>query len=231
MESELPESDLPETLAATNAADLQLEQPMAPEAALPPEKLTSFGLALEAVLVATALLVAWLTGFFDLARPLNQWFSGNWVGEIAIGSLLSIPLLLIVLLLLPQWKPLKPFFDLVDDKIAPLFLPLNRWQVGLISLSAGVGEELLFRWCLQGGLAENFGLPVALIGASLVFGLMHFLNFTYFALISVLGVILGLIYWYFGPLAAIACHAMYDFLAILYLQKTSSKDDQSPTGA
>ncbi|MEC7377933.1 MAG: CPBP family intramembrane glutamic endopeptidase, partial [Pseudomonadota bacterium] len=48
----------------------------------------------------------------------------------------------------------------------------------LLSVLAGVGEELLFRGAVQGWLVAHTGPVTALLAASVLFGLVHYVSFT-----------------------------------------------------
>jgi len=86
-----------------------------------------------------------------------------------------------------------------------------------LAIMAGIGEELLFRGVLQGGLENPLGTWWALLIASLLFGLAHALTPAYFVLATLMGVYLGLIYvWTSNLLIVIVIHALYDWLALLY---------------
>lgn len=121
--------------------------------------------------------------------------------------------------------PLKPLQRLVRRWVLPLFRDYQVWQLLLVSLAAGIGEELLFRGLLQPWLARLTNSPVAgLAIASLLFGAAHALSKSYFVLASGIG-------FYFGWLATashsllapIAAHATYDFAALVYLLWTHAE--------
>ena len=91
-------------------------------------------------------------------------------------------------------------------------------DLALISALAGLGEELLFRGVLQTVLAGAVGLGLAVALTSIVFGLAHFISFTYAAYATVVGVYLGVLLIVFGNLLVpVVAHAAYDFLALVYL--------------
>src|SRR5207248_7937312 len=79
-----------------------------------------------------------------------------------------------------------------------------------ISLFAGIGEELFFRGILQRLFIRAFKNPWAgIIVTALIFSGFH-LQFFGFVPRFLLGILLGLIYWYSGSLwAAIAAHFTY----------------------
>src|SRR5690554_3429714 len=93
------------------------------------------------------------------------------------------------------------------------------WPV-LVTLSifAGVGEELLFRGAVQGWLAGNVGELTAIIVASLLFGLVHYISFTYFLVATSLGLLLGTVYVVSGSIALVMIwHGVYDIIALFCL--------------
>lgn len=88
----------------------------------------------------------------------------------------------------------------------------------LLSVLAGVGEELLFRGAVQGWLMAHTGPVTALLAASVVFGLVHYVSFTYFLVATGLGLILGLAYLVSESLLLVMIwHAVYDMIALFCL--------------
>jgi hypothetical protein len=91
-------------------------------------------------------------------------------------------------------------------------------QLGVLSMAAGLGEEILFRGWLQQGLirvldahADPLLIALALVLASFLFGLAHPISPLYILLATVMGVFLGGIYLLTGNLlCAIVAHAVYD---------------------
>jgi hypothetical protein len=98
--------------------------------------------------------------------------------------------------------------------VRPLFERVRVWHIIVISVLAGVGEELLFRGVLQ----ALVGLPLA----SAVFGAVHvggrgFVGYGIWA--ACIGALFG---WLMvetgGLLAPIVAHALYDALALAYVR-------------
>jgi uncharacterized protein len=102
----------------------------------------------------------------------------------------------------------------------------------LISLSAGVGEEMLFRGVLQASLSAWLGVAWGLGLASVLFGLLHPISIAYMVITGILGLYLGAVYaglvgMRVGPnwigieggnlLTVMVTHALYDFGALGYL--------------
>jgi membrane protease YdiL (CAAX protease family) len=103
-----------------------------------------------------------------------------------------------------------------------MFGGASLWQLAVVALAAGVGEELLFRGLVQAGLERWLGgvegRIAALAIASVLFGVCHWLNATYAALAVLAGAYFGgLLLLTENILAPITAHAAYDFLALVYL--------------
>jgi len=104
----------------------------------------------------------------------------------------------------------------------PTFSVLGSWQIVVVSVAAGVGEELFFRGWLQ----PVFGLTAA----SVAFGLAHvagsrMLAFGVWA--AGMGVVMGgLALATGGILAPVTAHACYDVLAFHYLGAEARRQAQ-----
>ncbi|MDL0430454.1 CPBP family intramembrane metalloprotease [Marinobacter sp. TBZ242] len=95
------------------------------------------------------------------------------------------------------------------------------WPV-LVTLSAlaGVGEELLFRGAIQSWLAQYVPAVVAIVAASVLFGLVHYLSFTYFIVATGLGLVLGTAYMLTDSLLLVMVwHGVYDMIALYCLRR------------
>jgi membrane protease YdiL (CAAX protease family) len=130
-------------------------------------------------------------------------------------------------------RSLKRLHHIVDSRLQSVLLPLTYLQMVVLSLTAGIGEELLFRGWLQRLLVgdvdgEWFSIRVVpgLLLASLLFGLAHPISRAYVVLASFIGLLLGLLYLLTeNLLASILAHALYD--AILLLQWKSSENSKT----
>lgn len=88
----------------------------------------------------------------------------------------------------------------------------------LLSLLAGLGEELLFRGAVQGWLLAHTNATVAVLAASVLFGLVHWVSFTYFLIATGLGLILGVAYQVSESILLVMFwHAVYDMIALFFL--------------
>jgi membrane protease YdiL (CAAX protease family) len=100
---------------------------------------------------------------------------------------------------------------MVRGEIKAVFASATVLDICLISLWAGLAEELLFRGVIQ----ARWGL----IAASVLFGVLHFVTPAYALLAMVIGFYIGLVYHFFQSLLIpIQLHAIYDFGALLYLR-------------
>ena len=87
-----------------------------------------------------------------------------------------------------------------------------------IAVFAGVGEELFFRGVLQRIFIKLFRNPwCGIIAAAFIFSAIHF-QFYGFIPRFILGILLGLIYWYSGSIwPAIIAHFAYDAFAVIMI--------------
>ena len=87
-----------------------------------------------------------------------------------------------------------------------------------VAAFAGIGEELFFRGVLQRLFIKGFKSPwVGILLTAFIFSAIH-LQFYGFIPRFILGILLGLIYWYSGSLwPAILAHFAYDALAVIVI--------------
>ncbi|MDR9425538.1 MAG: CPBP family intramembrane glutamic endopeptidase [Marinobacter sp.] len=157
-------------------------------------------------------LAVWL---FDIPMQLNGLGGAEWVLFGVLGALATY----FSILLLSRIPGLFP--DDLSQQMRGLynFARSFSWPV-LVGLSvlAGVGEELLFRGAVQGWLLQHTGPWTAVIAASVVFGLVHYVSFTYFLMATGLGLILGTGYQLSGSLGMVMVwHGFYDLVALYCL--------------
>ncbi|NNU14723.1 CPBP family intramembrane metalloprotease [Parvularcula sp. ZS-1/3] len=88
-------------------------------------------------------------------------------------------------------------------------------SVALISLGAGISEEILFRGALQSLATEHLGLLAGLVLPSILFGIVHGANGIYILITGVMGVYFaGLMVWTGNLLVPITAHTVYDIYAL-----------------
>ncbi len=191
----------------------------------------------EGGLAVFAVALGWLLGYWPL-----ETFSWSWA-HAGLGLLATLPLLLILYVSL-KWPigPLARIMAVLDEKVAPMFRQLNVAEFAMISLLAGLGEEMLFRGVIQIALAEwiggTAGLWLGLAAASVLFGIAHAITPGYAVYATIIGAYLGWI-WLSTEnlLVPVAAHAVYDFLALVYIvrwrkaaKSSSGKGDDSLDG-
>lgn len=174
-------------------------------------------LATEGGVGLLALFLGWVLGYplYDAIR----WDGDGWVW----GALGAFPLVAIMALVVwVPWPPFRRLLATIDELIVPLFRACNLADLALISALAGLGEEMLFRGIIQRALGEFGGEPIGpwlgLAVSSVLFGIAHSITRTYALLATLIGLYLGLLWM--GTenlLVPIVAHALYDFLALVYL--------------
>jgi len=127
-----------------------------------------------------------------------------------------------VVIMMLTWLPGR-LRDSLDSQLEQLhrFACEYSWPV-LVALAvfAGVGEELLFRGAIQGWLAQHTHDVVAIVAASVLFGMVHYLSFTYFLLATGLGLVLGVAYALTDSLLLVLVwHGVYDMIALYCLRR------------
>lgn len=226
-------------------------------------------LRFQSALLGVGLLLGYLLGFLSsgggivaagtaigetASGPTPLW-SLDWFGfglgwTVAIGVGLAVTLLGLVRWMDSQgWAWLSEIERVVQQALVPSLLRCSIWQLACLAALAGVGEELLFRWAIQGGVelglrwlqvgeflsvagwitrdAVTF-LLAALVSAFL-FGLCHAVTRAYWVLASLMGLVFSLVVVSGGGLlAAILAHGLYDFLVFLMLRREAK---WKPSGA
>lgn len=156
---------------------------------------------------------------------------------LGVGAAAALPM--VGLLLATVRFRIWPFSDVlrvVDELLAPLFRDCRLVDLAVISILAGLGEEMLFRGLIQEWVARwvpgPSGAWVGLAAAAVLFGLAHAITPSYAVLAGLMGLYLGWVWIASGNLLVpIVTHAVYDFLALVYLAKwrrppTSPRDDE-----
>lgn len=175
-----------------------------------------------AIVTEGALLVVALIACRLFDQPVSA--SLSWL-DLALSIFVTGALLLLfVILLRASAAPFRRIRDILERVLLPLMRNCHWLELAAISIAAGVGEEWLFRGFLQGELASHLGGVPAIVLASIVFGFCHYITRTYFILATVLGAIFGWLYFATNNLlTVIVIHSLYDFIALLILQREYRK--------
>lgn len=168
--------------------------------------------AIQLGIVVLAVVLGWVFGLDLLGRIEFSVAALNW------SVLGTLPLLLGGWWLSgSSWEWMRELKRLVQEMVALLFRDAPPGTVFLVAVLAGLGEELLFRGVVQGGLDGLIGPWGALLAASLLFGAMHALTRAYFVVATIMGLYLGLIYlWTGNMLIPILIHFLYDWVILRY---------------
>jgi hypothetical protein len=134
------------------------------------------------------------------------------IGVLTAGGLAAIQFVL--LRIVPERGPVRALRRLYRELLFPLFRASTPLEILVISMLAGIGEEVLFRGAMQ----PEWGL----IATSVIFGAFHVGG----RLTAVLGIWAActgaLLGWLAiatgGLLAPIVAHIAYDALALSYLR-------------
>lgn len=177
------------------------------------------------LLVVAVLLGIWLN------QPILEQFDFGWSAWMW-GLLATIPLLAAMTWLdRSSFQHLARLRQLVDQIIKTIFTKCTVWDLALISLLAGVGEEALFRGLLQNLMLPHFGPVVAVVSVAIVFGFLHYLSFSYAIYATLMGIYMGWLLLIFDNLLVpMIVHAAYDFVALYYLviyRKQNEVDEES----
>ena len=169
------------------------------------------GYAVEGGLGVLAAAIAWLAGI-PLAREVR--LTGP---ALAWGLVGTLPMLAaLVVLIRVSWRPIARIREIVRTFASQLLLEASWWEIAILCVLAGVGEELLFRGVVQTLIAGWTNPPVGILASGILFGAVHFLTKAYFVLAVAVGCYLGWLYAATGSLTApIITHAVYDFVALV----------------
>lgn len=106
------------------------------------------------------------------------------------------------------------------ERLHSIFREFSWPSIIIVSIMAGVGEELLVRGVLQNVLVNYLGPTSGIVLASLVFGFMHYLSKTYVLVTFALGLAFGLAYHLSDSLVLVmTAHAIYDVFAFAVIVK------------
>jgi membrane protease YdiL (CAAX protease family) len=171
----------------------------------------------EGALAVLAVSMGWVLG-----RPPMTSFKPN-VVDLGWGIIAALPLLAGFWgLSKSRWRPFARIMQVLDEMFVPLFRQCGMLEMAVIALLAGLGEEMLFRGIVQSWVADkvggDYGRGIGLVAAAAIFGLLHGVTPAYAMLAGGVGLYLGAIWLATGNLLTpIAGHALYDFLAFVYL--------------
>lgn len=192
------------------------ELPESPESDAAAQRHTVVLLAIlvEGGLLTLASLLGWI---FDQSPLLHF----DWTVQGALWGVGATIPLIVLFFLMSRWPvgPLRRIQRFSEDVIRPLLAPCSLLDLLGIALLAGLGEEMLFRGVVQELFGRWFNVWIGVIVASLLFGAMHSITFTYASLAALMGVYLGVVWLYadHNLLVVVIAHALYDFVVLVWL--------------
>jgi uncharacterized protein len=171
---------------------------------------------------ASLLLVAIFLGWVADIDPFEKLFFSE--SAIGYGVLGTLPLLLLYQSMqYSSLKSIRMIRNILMETLASRLFGLLWSDLLILSVIAGVTEEVLFRGVIQPWLEQSWGMFAGLLGSSLVFGLVHAVTPMYAMLAALVSVYLGLSLDYGETrnlLTPIIIHGLYDFFAFLMIIRT-----------
>ncbi|MEX0595758.1 MAG: CPBP family intramembrane glutamic endopeptidase [Candidatus Paceibacterota bacterium] len=173
-------------------------------------------------------LLWFISYYFELIHPASRTYS--LINSSILIYNLTLPLLLLNYLLFIRF-PNQTRKDFLASKVFPLCQILSWPSALLISIMAGVGEELFFRDLVLNLFYSNYahstwGAILAVLLSSLAFAIIHFIgqiksSLELICIYTIVGIYFSGIYLYTDSVfICIAVHAIYDFLAIIIYKYT-----------
>lgn len=142
-------------------------------------------------------------------------------GAIVLGVVAAIPPVALFLLFLHSpGERVEGIRRFLVRLLHPLLAGMTPVRAAVLSLAAGLGEELLFRGLVLVVLAAAFGPVPALVGSSLLFGALHWITPLYAAYATLFGLYLGALFFFTDSLVVpVLVHAIYDGVALRALSR------------
>jgi membrane protease YdiL (CAAX protease family) len=168
----------------------------------------------EGSLVLVAMALGWVLGQPPLEHCTLSPVAWGW------GLAGTLPMLVALAVCVGLPGPWRSLVRLIDETLVPM---LRGWSLGEMALAAamaGLGEEMLFRGVLQDVIARELTPLLAIVVAGVLFGLAHAISLAYAIFATLVGLYLGWLFVWSGDLAVpIVTHAVYDFVALVYLAR------------
>ena len=142
------------------------------------------------------------------------------------GLVACLPMLLLLVVVSSiSWPPLIRLRNQVETIVRELLGGSSWVEIAAICFAAGLGEELLFRGALQPLVAQFTNATVAIAAVGVIFGLAHSLSIAYFIIATLIGCYFGwLMEAYDDLVAPVVAHAVYDFVAIVFIRRNLERD-------
>ncbi len=168
----------------------------------------------------SAMLILIIGVLFSFISAPWQWLGRYGWLALPLGVLLGMVIYLMSYFVsCSPWTKSESMHELLST-LHQLFKNFTWPQIIIVSVLAGVGEELLIRGVLQSFLVSSAGPFLGIVIASLVFGLLHFMTKTYVLLTFVLGMLFGIAFYCSNSIVLVMVgHAVYDIFAFAVIVK------------
>jgi membrane protease YdiL (CAAX protease family) len=175
----------------------------------PRKKIMLLAVLMEGIALLLAVFLAW---YFEISlMPLSE----DYLRDIVIGTAGALLPFAFFLFLMSEGAGkialLGSLRKIVTPGIKEIFSNTKLIDLIVISLIAGISEEILFRGVLQ----VKFGI----VAASIVFGLVHCISTAYVIVAAAMGFYIGAFYYFSNSLLVpVQIHFIYDLGALIYLR-------------
>jgi len=185
------------------------------------------GVIFEGGLVPVAVILGYLLAGQPLLNPIRFDLDG-----LATGLAATLPMVAYFAFSLSRFGQniagFQKIYRVLHEILSRAIIELPGWKLAVVGMSAGIGEECLFRGVLQpafeGWLPEVNSILTPEVNAILVtgfiFGIIHALTPTYFIIATLLSIYCGFLVNYTGNLLTpVLAHGLYDAVAFLVLKR------------
>lgn len=153
---------------------------------------------------------------------------------VALGAGVAATVPMIVALwwsLRARWRPFEQLTQVVLDLLGGLLASSSVTGLAIVAILAGVAEEAFFRGVVQATLHDVIGAAPAVLAAAALFGLAHLVTPLYAVLAAAIGAYLGALFLVTGNVLAPAItHALYDFVALVWLAGLARRRETTDGG-
>ncbi len=155
-------------------------------------------------------------GFF-LGTPIGPQLTWS-INDIFVGIIATLPLALFLRWFSQTPQPILAGFRQSQIKFfSEIGFEFTQPRIIIMSIAAGISEELLFRGVFQSWIDGFAPAMIAVVVSNIIFGLLHMRTALYAIIAGLVGVYLGVIYIYTDNLLVpMVTHGLYDFFALIY---------------
>ncbi len=185
------------------------------------------GVIFEGGLVPVAVILGYLLAGQPLLNPIRFDLDG-----LATGLAATLPMVAYFAFSLSRFGQniagFQKIYRILHQIFSKAIIKLSGWKLVVLGMSAGIGEEFLFRGVLQ-PLFEGWLPGVnailtpevnAILVTGVIFGLIHALTPTYFIIATLLSIYCGFLVNYTGNLLTpVLAHGLYDAIGFLLLKR------------